>query len=284
MVEPSLRQLEGEVEAARGKLASDLATLRSPATTAEFTETLKQEAMDAKDALVDKAKSTVQSSIESLVEDLKARAAANPAAALAIGAGIAWRLIRHPPISTALVGAGLLALFRTPPARTNGRAPADYLSHARTRLMEQAGAAADVVQEKSSALAQSAKETIAQSAEAVNEKLTQSAQAMSEKVEALTADATAAARDAAVETREQARAMWRDTTETIQGAVQSAASSAASARSVMAAGVDRSWSSAETLASDSDVRNKLLLGAAGLAVVAALGIALQRRAEDAEAA
>jgi hypothetical protein len=52
MIEPSLNQLEHEVQAARGKLASDLSTLRSPATAAEFTDTLKQEAIEAKDALL----------------------------------------------------------------------------------------------------------------------------------------------------------------------------------------------------------------------------------------
>src|SRR3954451_1094482 len=124
----SLDQLEREVEAARAKLANDLSTLRSPATAAEFTDTLKQEAMDAKDMILGNAKSSVQSSIESMVEGLKARAAANPAAALAIGAGVAWRLARHPPIATALVGTGLLSLFRTTPARTT--VPADHLSQA----------------------------------------------------------------------------------------------------------------------------------------------------------
>jgi hypothetical protein len=47
MPQPSLRELEQEVEAARAKLAGDLATLRSPSTTAEFTESLKQEALEA---------------------------------------------------------------------------------------------------------------------------------------------------------------------------------------------------------------------------------------------
>src|SRR6202048_2013898 len=93
MIEPSLNQLEREVEASRTKLASDLSTLRSPATAAEFTETLKQEAFDAKDALLDKAKAKAKSSIESLMEGGNADAAANPAAAPAIGAGIGWRLI-----------------------------------------------------------------------------------------------------------------------------------------------------------------------------------------------
>ncbi len=115
MSDPSLHQLEREVEAARAKLAGDLSTLRSPTTYSEFTSDLKHEALDVKDALLDKAKSSVVSTIEDFVDDLKARAAANPAAALAIGAGIAWRLIQRPPIATALVGAGLFSLFRTTP-------------------------------------------------------------------------------------------------------------------------------------------------------------------------
>jgi hypothetical protein len=107
MSDPSLHQLERDVEAARAKLAGQLSSLRSPAAYSEFSSELKYEALEMKDALVDKAKSSVQSTIDTFVEDLKARAAANPVAALAIGAGIAWRLIQRPPIATALIGAGL---------------------------------------------------------------------------------------------------------------------------------------------------------------------------------
>ena len=121
MSDPSLHQLERDVEAARAKLAGDLSTLRCPATYSEFSSELKYEALDMKDALVDKAKSSVQSTIDTFVEDLKARAAANPAAALAIGAGIAWRLIQRPPIATALIGAGLYSLLRTTPTQGNAR-------------------------------------------------------------------------------------------------------------------------------------------------------------------
>ena len=80
MTEASLQQIEREVEVARAKLAQDLAVLRDPATFSEFTEELKGEALGTKDALVDKAKSSVQSTIDGFVEDLKGRAAANPAA------------------------------------------------------------------------------------------------------------------------------------------------------------------------------------------------------------
>ena len=91
MGEPSLREREQDVEVARAKLARDLSTLRSPEDLIGITTTLKHEALSAKDALIDKAKASVQSMVESLVEDLKARQPPIPTAALAIGAGIAWR-------------------------------------------------------------------------------------------------------------------------------------------------------------------------------------------------
>src|SRR6185437_14414318 len=59
---------------------------------------------------------------------------ANPSAALAIGAGLAWRLVKHPPLATALIGAGVLSLWRTTPARINDD---DYLGTAQQRLGEQ---------------------------------------------------------------------------------------------------------------------------------------------------
>ena len=273
MIEPSLNQLEREVEASRTKLASDLSTLRSPATAAEFTETLKQEALDAKDALLDKAKASAQSSIELLIEDVKARAAANPAAALAIGAGIAWRLIRHPPIATALVGAGLISLFRTPPARPNGQAPADYLAHAKTRLREQATAAADVAQDKAAAVT-----------ETVAEQVTETAGRMKERAQDLTAQARLAATNIARDTRQQATAMLNDTTDALEQAAQSTRSAASSAVSRANAAMEQRWQPIQAAVSNAEVRDKFLLGAAGLAVIAALGIASQRRmSEHAEA-
>jgi hypothetical protein len=266
MNEPSLNQLEREVEAARAKLASDLSTLRAPATASEFTEALKQEALDAKDSLLEKAKTGVQSSIESLIEDIKARAAANPAAALAIGAGIAWRMIRHPPIATALVGAGLFSLFRTPPAHTNGRAPADYLAHAKTRLMEQASDAADRAKDKAAALTETA-----------TEKVTETAGRIKERVQDLTTQATSAAADVAHDTRDHAAAMLSETADALDRADQSARSAAATAAARARAAVDQRWQLTQSTLSDAKARDKLLLGTAGLAVIAALGIACQRR-------
>jgi uncharacterized phage infection (PIP) family protein YhgE len=250
MTEPSLSVLEREVEAARIKLASDLSTLRSPSTTEEFTETLKREAIDAKDALVEKAKAGVQSSIESLIEEAKARAAANPAAALAIGAGITWRLLRHPPVTSLLVGAGLLSLFRTKPEHSYG-ASRDYLSHAKTRLVEQASEAVEVAKEKTAALS-----------ETVTEQVTETTDDLKERVQDLAKQAASATHRVAKETKEHVSGMWSDTEDTL----------------------DQAAHTAGAIASSPAARDQLLLGAAGLAVVAALGIACQRRfAEQTEA-
>jgi hypothetical protein len=72
----SLLQHEHEVERSRAKLTQDLAVLCSPKTLAAFTDDLKQEAFATRDDFWEK---------------IKARAASNPAAVAAIGAGLAWR-------------------------------------------------------------------------------------------------------------------------------------------------------------------------------------------------
>src|ERR1044071_3511598 len=105
---------ERDVEAARAKLARDLSVLRSPETLTAFTEDLKQDALETQEEWVGRAKDTLHTKVTSVVEEMKAKAAANPTAALMIGAGIGWYLLRHPPITTALIGCGLFSLLRTP--------------------------------------------------------------------------------------------------------------------------------------------------------------------------
>jgi hypothetical protein len=124
----TLHQCEMDVEQARVKLTSDLVALRAPGAFTSF-----------KDALVGQAKQTAQSKLETFVEDLKAKAAANPAAALTIVAGVAWQLIRRPPIATALIGTGLYSLFRnTSPNRDIGPGT-NYFYEGQERLKEQVG-------------------------------------------------------------------------------------------------------------------------------------------------
>jgi hypothetical protein len=270
MPEPSLRQLEQEVEAARVKLEGDLATLRAPSTAAEFIESLKQEAVEAKDALLDKTKTTIQSSIGSMIDDVKARAVANPTAALAVGTGLAWRLVRHPPIATVLVGAGVWSLFRSQPAHLHGRAREDYLSYAKNRLVEQASEAAELAKEKAVALG-----------ETVSEKAAETAADIKDRVQDLAAQATSAAGEAAKHTKERADAMWSETAEAVEQARQSA-------RSTASTGMFRADDTADRVGASTlnhaEARDNFLLGAAGLAVVAALGIACQRRLTEQEIA
>ena len=73
-----VKKLEQEANDARARLKSDLLVLSSSHTYEAFKEDLRTEANDTLSKLIDAA---------------KARVAANPAAALAIGAGIAWRII-----------------------------------------------------------------------------------------------------------------------------------------------------------------------------------------------
>jgi len=263
MPEPSLNQLEREVEGARAKLASDLSRLRSPDTAGEFTQALKEEAFDAKDALLDKAKASVRSGLESVIEDVKARAAANPVAALAIGAGVAWRLLRHPPIATALVGAGLISLFRTTPARMNGQTSADYLAHAKNRLVEQASDGAEIAKEKAMALG-----------EVVSEQIAKTTANLKDRVEDSNAHAASVVQETAEDAKERASAMWSNTAEGLAQAAQSARFAIARDASNR---MDQLWAPTHELGNDSAAADKLLLGAAGLAVVTAVGIACQRR-------
>jgi hypothetical protein len=236
-----IRRLEVEVEAARAKLATDLSRLRSPAVYADFRRSLKHEVQETKDLIVDQAKSTTRSALQGMVDDVKARAAANPAAMLAIGAGIAWQFFRHPPIATALIGAGLFGLLRTPPARVSGNG--NYLSHAKERLKEQATDLAGEVKDQAAVIASDVKDHALAMAEAVKEQSTELAGAAKEKVQQWGADVENPAREVPAQTASLAHQASRATQSLF----------------------------------DQDTRDNLLLGTAGLAVMAALGVAYQRR-------
>jgi ElaB/YqjD/DUF883 family membrane-anchored ribosome-binding protein len=232
-VNENLSKLERDIEHARAKLAADLGVLRSPETYKKFRENLKSEA---------------QTLGQRITDDLKARIANNPSAALAIGAGIGWRLFKHPPIATALVGAGILGLLRTTPARIHDEE--DYLVTAQQRLREQVSEAVETAKEYSVETIASARERIGDYAETARERVQ---------------DSAAVATEEASEMLERAR-------DTVSQMPQQAIITAQRAKSV----IDRA-------ANYPDVRDQLLLGVAGLAVAAALGIAYHRREGDIQA-
>jgi hypothetical protein len=233
-----LEHLEREVESARSRLANNLSTLTSADTYSAFREDLKDEARNA---------------LSRMVENVKARAAANPAAALAIGAGLTWRLLQRPPITAALIGAGLISLLRTTPVASNGF-ERDYYSEGKERLKQQAADIADTVKDHAIELAGQ-----------IKEQASEVAGATSDKVRNLSADVAAGV-------KEQAASLSRRASQTFEGGMDSAAAASERVGEI----TQRTVRDARSTLRDPDVRDNLLLGLAGVAVAAALSIAYQR--------
>lgn len=223
MTKSEIELLEREVAEARLRVSASVAELTAPGGLAE----LKSEALGSKDELVDHARSVVSGTINGAVENVKARIAANPVAALAIGAGVAWRLTRHPPIATALLGYGLYSLFRTDPDAPT--AASTYLDRAAGAAVAARRRAGDAVQ--------------------------------------VAVETGAAARAAAGEFAAETGAVAKDATEKT---VATAEEWTESGREML----DR--------AIHHEDRDKVLLGAAALALAAAVGIAWHRHASAEE--
>jgi hypothetical protein len=301
-VQDDLQQCESDVERARARLAHDLGTLRSRETVSSFTQSLKQEAMNAKDAVIEQASETIQSKLSEFVEDLKAKAAANPAAALSIGAGLAWQFIRNPPIATALVGAGLISLLRTQAKSQASYGTPDYLQQGKARLKEQveelgtsamvvAGTVQEAASRKAGETFEAAKDTAREWARSASDTVSAAGNTLSqhaadamEATKAGAADLKRTAREAvatsaeAVSERTDAvrSSIRRARHDFVDTASQATAQGTAATKEMIgnAAGLGRD------MLSTGEPRDKLLLGLAGLAVAAALGIAYQKRASE----
>jgi hypothetical protein len=236
-----LNALEREVELTRARFANDLARLRSPRNIAELKEDLWAQARDTKDGVV---------------ADLKARAAANPLAVAALAAGVAWRLFQRPPIATLLVGLGLVGLLRTSPS------PSDYANSEDLfdpyRWPARANAMADSAKQK-------VRDWGAQAKEAARDAKEQTA----ETAASLTERASDAMRDAG----DSARERLRDVGETARAKMTQFADDAGSMS-------DQASARMRAAMPNRDDGDKILLGAAALAVAAAVGIAMQRRAHE----
>jgi hypothetical protein len=227
MPQPELDRLEGDVRDARRRLKSDLEVLRAPETFSSFKEDVIGEARQSRDDIVANMKEAAANRAERLVADIKARAAANPVAVGAIAAGVAWRILRKPPITTMLVGYGLISLWRTKPgqpapgAETVHRA-ADIAIEAKEQVEQWGSEAGDVI-----------------------------ARATDVVVPAVTATVQRWSADAG-------EAVSQATT---------------SVRSLVASGSQ----SLEHIVTDKQERDKVLLGAAAVALTAALGLTCLRR-------
>jgi hypothetical protein len=246
MSEAELNVLERDVEQARARFAGDLARLRSPATLSNFQDDLWAQASETKDDLVEKAKEAATDGVQRLVSDLKGKAAANPAAALAIGAGLAWRFAHRPPIASLLVGIGLFSLWRTsPPPEGEGLV---------SRAAELAGQVKETVQEWSAG---------------ATENLTQ----IADKASAAAEEAYASARDTASKVKTHVTVAADQTAGSVQETMTHIRDQASAAGAKTSAAF-------RAIGSNEEARDNLLLGAAALAVAAAVGIAYQRRSVD----
>jgi hypothetical protein len=234
---PDLNVLEHDLQETRARLARDLDRLRSTETISGFKADLLAQASEAKDQLVGKAKDAVNAGAHDLWTEMKARAAANPAAVLALGAGLAWRLMHRPPIASALVGIGVLSLWRTDPRHP---APGADLAARSTEFFEAArGKAEDVgavLQERAGQVRSAASEWAESTSEAVGNVV----QASQETVETLR------------QRGQEMLPMAADGTKAV---------------------VDRLGD----LSPSVKERDQILLGAAALAIAAAVGVAAQRR-------
>jgi hypothetical protein len=233
-----LISLEREVEAARERVAGDLARLRSPTTLSEFKRELLTEARESKDQIVGSATNYVQETLQSVLSDIKGRAAANPAAALAIGAGLAWQLLRRPPIASLLVGAGVFGLLKTRPARD-----LDFASGLAAQANDVATTVKEQVQEWGGQAGEAVRETASQ--------VSSNVVALAERAAAAMGDAGAAARDSGTQIANKVASAERRASAVISNEMP-----------------------------EPHERDQLLLGAAALAIAAAVGIAAQRGPEQ----
>jgi hypothetical protein len=161
MTESELERLERDVEQARKRLTEDIALLRHPFALSELKRDLMSRAVRTKDDLIHQTTSAALTRAQQFLADIKSRDAANPAAVLAIVAGLAWRLARHPPISSILVGLGIAGLLKADPTR--GPSPvtvrATELANSASDL---AGKVAEEAQQRSIQARRSATDTLEQ--------------------------------------------------------------------------------------------------------------------------
>lgn len=241
MSKAELEQLEREAEQARARLLGGLERLRSNDQLADIKQRVTADVNEGKSELIGQAKDAVRERADGAMADIKARIAANPGAVLAIAAGLGWRLYRHPPVTSILVGAGLMSLMRTDPDR-----PAMGADMA-ARAVDFAGSARDRVQDWRSD--DSGRQSRG-SGESARERVGALASTARERVADFGSEAGHSARDA----------MYR--------AARTADRWTATGRRAVSDAMP-----------DND-RDRYLMGAAALALAAAVGLAAQRRGRE----
>src|SRR5580704_4391968 len=253
MAHAELDRLEGDVHEARRRLRSDLEVLRAPGTFASFKDELVGEVRQSGDDAIARATSWS----ERLLTEIKERAAANPVAVGAIAAGIGWRILRKPPITTMLVGYGLYSLFQTKPDQLASGAETVY----------QAADAAVAAKEQVQRWSREVGEAVAQARDVVVPAVAGTVQRWTGEAGETIAEATGSVQALAAGGSEIARRWGADVGATVAEATGS----------LQAVAIGGSQSVRHT-AMDPQERDKVLFGAAAVALTTALGLAWLRRA------
>jgi hypothetical protein len=243
--------LERDVQAARDRLATDIARLADPSRVSEFRDDVATQAGSLTDDLVHRATEAASDGALRLWSDLKGRMRANPGAALAIGAGLAWHFARHPPITTLLVGLGLAGLMKTDPS-----APP-------SPIITRAGEVAEQMTERVGGVTEAVTETVSEASEKLSDLGAQARETVGRAGEA--------AREWAEETghaTKQAFSRAASAAEETGHATKQAFSRAASAGAAMA--------ERQAMALPEELRDNYLLGIAALAVGTAVVMAARR--------
>jgi hypothetical protein len=291
-----LEGLEQDVARARRRLAEDLARLRSPDTLSGFKNDVLAQIEDSKNQLMGMARQAASDRTQGFIADLRARAAANPIGVLAIGAGLAWRLFRHPPVTTLLIGAGIASFLR--PGRANHHGEPDMLGRANqlagtvaTKVQEWGEEARDATQHAASQVAGTASNFAAQARE-----WRQESREMAHRTVSQVADTASNLSAQAREWRQDVQSATEQTASHLSGAASSLAARARDwrddARDATQHTVSQLSSTASNvaaqargltsraLAADQDVRDTYLLAGAALAIGAATVIAYQRKGQQ----
>jgi len=154
------------------------------------------------------------------------------------------------------------------------------MSHGKERLTEQASDFAGVVKEQAVAMGETVKDKAVAMSGTVTEKASELAGATKEHVQQWSAQTQSAARRAISDAGERAGSVMGQTSAAIEDARRSVSKAAASVTSGTSS-MGREWvRPVQTAINDAEPRDKLLLGAAGVAVLVALSIAYQRRLSE----
>ncbi len=243
MTQSELNVLEREVEEARLRVVEDILRLRAPETLDRAKRDLISQAQAKRDEWIGQARGAAVDRAHGIWDDVMARVASNPLAVIAIAAGIGWKLYRHPPIAALLVGGGLFSLMRTDPRQPSPQR--EFLAKA----AETAGSVTEQVQHRLEEATQTVSDIARQASDM--------ASSVKREVEERVAQTTEAARRTFAEAGDTAESIAHRASEAARRTSEAAASA-----------VPKN-------------RDTYLLGLASVAVVTALGVAYQRRANGA---